>query len=108
MCDRDEEFAIALAEDASSARAMRRAGFLPDPIDGSLYVLGGRNKEGLMKLPFSIPKLVQSSPCRGSEGVLYTEYVISMYDTKSRELLWNVTYNEYSSLPIEDQVEYSE
>ncbi|XP_039631804.1 serine/threonine-protein kinase/endoribonuclease IRE1 isoform X2 [Polypterus senegalus] len=122
-------------------------GFLPDPIDGSLYVLGGRNKEGLMKLPFSIPKLVQSSPCRGSEGVLYTgkkldtwflvdpktgekqttlttessdsicpsvpllyigrsEYVISMYDTKSRELLWNVTYNEYSSLPIEDQVEY--
>lgn len=25
-----------------------RSGFLPDPNDGSLYVLGGKNKEGLM------------------------------------------------------------
>ncbi|CAI9592078.1 unnamed protein product, partial [Staurois parvus] len=35
--------------------------FLPDPSDGSLYILGGRNKEGLMKLPFTIQELVQSS-----------------------------------------------
>uniref|UniRef100_A0A8C8A871 non-specific serine/threonine protein kinase n=1 Tax=Otus sunia TaxID=257818 RepID=A0A8C8A871_9STRI len=46
--------------------------FLPDPNDGSLYILGGKNKEGLMKLPFTIPELVQSSPCRSSDGVLYT------------------------------------
>lgn len=76
-----------------------RPGFLPDPNDGSLYVLGGKRKEGLMvsvtgravkvfvwdsysschlyesslqKLPFTIPELVQSSPCRSSDGVLYT------------------------------------
>ncbi|XP_028827928.1 serine/threonine-protein kinase/endoribonuclease IRE1 isoform X2 [Denticeps clupeoides] len=47
-------------------------GFLPDPNDGSLYVLEGKNKEGLMKLPFTIPELVQSSPCRSSDGILYT------------------------------------
>ncbi|TRY96685.1 hypothetical protein DNTS_035016, partial [Danionella cerebrum] len=46
--------------------------FLPDPHDGSLYSLGGANSEGLMKLPFTIPELVQASPCRSSDGVLYT------------------------------------
>ncbi|XP_074866992.1 serine/threonine-protein kinase/endoribonuclease IRE2 isoform X3 [Carettochelys insculpta] len=117
--------------------------FLPDPNDGSLYILGGKNKEGLMKLPFTIPELVQSSPCRSSDGVLYTgkkqdtwfvvdpksgekqttlsteawdglcpstpllyigrtQYVITMYDTKSRELRWNATYHDYSAeLPDE-------
>uniref|UniRef100_A0A670KN12 Serine/threonine-protein kinase/endoribonuclease IRE1 n=1 Tax=Podarcis muralis TaxID=64176 RepID=A0A670KN12_PODMU len=117
--------------------------FLPDPNDGSLYVLGGKNKEGLMKLPFSIPELVQSSPCRSSDGILYTgkkedtwfvvdpasgkkqttlsteawdglcpqtpllyigrtQYIITMYDTKSRHLRWNATYLEYS-VPFQDQ-----
>ncbi|XP_057699395.1 serine/threonine-protein kinase/endoribonuclease IRE1 isoform X2 [Corythoichthys intestinalis] len=47
-------------------------GFLPDPNDGSLYILGGKRKEGLMKLPFTIPELVQSAPCRSSDGILYT------------------------------------
>ncbi|XP_061627778.1 serine/threonine-protein kinase/endoribonuclease IRE1 isoform X1 [Phyllopteryx taeniolatus] len=47
-------------------------GFLPDPNDGSLYILGGKHKEGLLKLPFTIPELVQSAPCRSSDGVLYT------------------------------------
>uniref|UniRef100_A0A671UHD8 Serine/threonine-protein kinase/endoribonuclease IRE1 n=1 Tax=Sparus aurata TaxID=8175 RepID=A0A671UHD8_SPAAU len=46
--------------------------FLPDPNDGSLYILGGKHKEGLMKLPFTIPELVQSAPCRSSDGILYT------------------------------------
>lgn len=42
--------------------------FLPDPQDGTLYVLGeGR----LKKLPFTIPQLVQASPCKSSDGVLY-------------------------------------
>ncbi|XP_063655242.1 serine/threonine-protein kinase/endoribonuclease IRE1 isoform X4 [Pan troglodytes] len=45
--------------------------FLPDPNDGSLYTLGSKNNEGLMKLPFTIPELVQASPCRSSDGILY-------------------------------------
>uniref|UniRef100_A0A671UHF2 non-specific serine/threonine protein kinase n=1 Tax=Sparus aurata TaxID=8175 RepID=A0A671UHF2_SPAAU len=49
-----------------------RPSFLPDPNDGSLYILGGKHKEGLMKLPFTIPELVQSAPCRSSDGILYT------------------------------------
>ncbi|RXN06394.1 serine threonine- kinase endoribonuclease IRE1-like protein [Labeo rohita] len=121
-------------------------GFLPDPSDGSLYVLGGKRKEGLMKLPFTIPELVQSSPCRSSDGVLYTgkkqdtwfvvdpqtgekqtslstsssdsicpsapllfigrtEYMITMYDTKTQELRWNATYNDYSA-PLYDDKKY--
>uniref|UniRef100_A0A8B9CUU1 Serine/threonine-protein kinase/endoribonuclease IRE1 n=1 Tax=Anser brachyrhynchus TaxID=132585 RepID=A0A8B9CUU1_9AVES len=121
--------------------------FLPDPNDGSLYILGGKNKEGLMKLPFTIPELVQSSPCRSSDGVLYTgkkqdtwfvvdpksgekqttlsteasdglcpsspllyigrtQYVITMYDTKSRELRWNATYSDYSAPLCEESYPY--
>uniref|UniRef100_A0A4W4GAY1 Serine/threonine-protein kinase/endoribonuclease IRE1 n=1 Tax=Electrophorus electricus TaxID=8005 RepID=A0A4W4GAY1_ELEEL len=119
-------------------------GFLPDPSDGSLYVLGGKHKEGLMKLPFTIPELVHSSPCRSSDGMLYTgkkqdtwfvvdpqtgekqtslttassdsicpsapllyigrtEYMITMYDTKTQELRWNATYNDYSASLYDDQ-----
>lgn len=44
---------------------------LPDPRDGSLYLLGGL-KEPPKKLPFTIPELVATSPCRSSDGVLYT------------------------------------
>ncbi|NXT75898.1 ERN1 endoribonuclease, partial [Zapornia atra] len=121
--------------------------FLPDPNDGSLYILGGKNKEGLMKLPFTIPELVQSSPCRSSDGVLYTgkkqdtwfivdpksgekqttlsteawdglcpsspllyigrtQYVITMYDTKSRELRWNATFSDYSAPLCEESHHY--
>uniref|UniRef100_A0A8C5KRY8 Serine/threonine-protein kinase/endoribonuclease IRE2 n=1 Tax=Jaculus jaculus TaxID=51337 RepID=A0A8C5KRY8_JACJA len=46
--------------------------FLSDPADGSLYILGTQKQQGLMKLPFSIPELVHSSPCRSSDGVFYT------------------------------------
>ncbi|XP_048348584.1 serine/threonine-protein kinase/endoribonuclease IRE2 isoform X2 [Sphaerodactylus townsendi] len=121
---------------------MAEPAFLPDPNDGSLYVLGGKHKEGLMKLPFTIPQLVQSSPCRSSDGILYTgkkedtwfvvdpvtgqkqstlsteawdglcaltpllyigrtQYIITMYDTKTRELRWNGTYLDYSA-PLHD------
>uniref|UniRef100_A0A8C3K9T4 Serine/threonine-protein kinase/endoribonuclease IRE1 n=1 Tax=Calidris pygmaea TaxID=425635 RepID=A0A8C3K9T4_9CHAR len=121
--------------------------FLPDPNDGSLYILGGKNKEGLMKLPFTIPELVQSSPCRSSDGVLYTgkkqdtwfivdpksgekqttlsteawdgvcpsspllyigrtQYVITMYDTKTRELRWNATFSDYSAPLCEESYHY--
>ncbi|KAM4023732.1 serine/threonine-protein kinase/endoribonuclease IRE2 [Anomaloglossus baeobatrachus] len=121
--------------------------FLPDPSDGSLYILGGRNKEGLMKLPFTIQELVQSSPCRSSDGILYTgkkqdswfvldpqsgekqttlstdssdglcpsspllyigrtQYMITMFDTKSRELRWNATFHDYSAHPCDENYEY--
>ncbi|KAG7210888.1 hypothetical protein KM043_012369 [Ampulex compressa] len=45
--------------------------FLPDPKDGSLYSFGAES-EALKKLPFTIPQLVASSPCRSSDGMLYT------------------------------------
>uniref|UniRef100_A0A452UT09 Serine/threonine-protein kinase/endoribonuclease IRE1 n=1 Tax=Ursus maritimus TaxID=29073 RepID=A0A452UT09_URSMA len=121
--------------------------FLPDPNDGSLYTLGGKNNEGLTKLPFTIPELVQASPCRSSDGILYmgkkqdiwyvidlltgekqqtlssafadslcpstsllylgrTEYTITMYDTKTRELRWNATYFDYAASLPEDDGEY--
>uniref|UniRef100_A0A914HE57 Uncharacterized protein n=1 Tax=Globodera rostochiensis TaxID=31243 RepID=A0A914HE57_GLORO len=42
--------------------------FIPDPRDGQLYlVVEGR----LSKLPFTIPRLVQLSPCRSSDGIFY-------------------------------------
>ncbi|XP_076241696.1 serine/threonine-protein kinase/endoribonuclease Ire1 isoform X2 [Calliopsis andreniformis] len=44
---------------------------LPHPKDGSLYVFGTET-EALKKLPFTIPQLVASSPCRSSDGILYT------------------------------------
>uniref|UniRef100_G3UF31 Serine/threonine-protein kinase/endoribonuclease IRE1 n=1 Tax=Loxodonta africana TaxID=9785 RepID=G3UF31_LOXAF len=121
--------------------------FLPDPNDGSLYTLGGKNNEGLTKLPFTIPELVQASPCRSSDGILYmgkkqdiwyvidlltgekqqtlssafaeslcpstsllylgrTEYTITMYDTKNRELRWNATYFDYAASLPEDDMDY--
>ncbi|NXC77236.1 ERN1 endoribonuclease, partial [Anhinga anhinga] len=132
---------------SSSSLFLSRPAFLPDPNDGSLYILGGKNKEGLMKLPFTIPELVQSSPCRSSDGVLYTgkkqdtwfivdpksgekqttlsteawdglcpsspllyigrtQYVITMYDTKSRELRWNATFSDYSAPLCEESYHY--
>ncbi|CAG5928703.1 unnamed protein product [Menidia menidia] len=121
--------------------------FLPDPNDGSLYVLGGKHKEGLMKLPFTIPELVQSAPCRSSDGILYTgkkqdvwfvvdpetgekqtslttsssesicpntpllyigrtEYMVTMFDTKTQELRWSATYNDYSAIPYDEKQDY--
>ncbi|MGH0117024.1 UNVERIFIED_CONTAM: hypothetical protein FKN15_024969 [Acipenser sinensis] len=122
-------------------------GFLPDPNDGSLYVFGDKNNDGLMKLPFTIPELVRSSPCRSSDGILYTgkkhdtwfvvdpktgekqttlttetsnnicpsapllyigrsEYMITMYDTKTREVRWNATYNDYSAPRCDEKYDY--
>lgn len=45
--------------------------YLPDPRDGSLYTY--RNSEGgLKKLPYTIPQLVASAPCRSNDGILYS------------------------------------
>ena len=49
-----------------------RPAFLPDPKDGSIYMIGGGLKEPLKKLPFTIPELVAASPCKSSDGILYT------------------------------------
>ncbi|XP_018429302.1 PREDICTED: serine/threonine-protein kinase/endoribonuclease IRE1, partial [Nanorana parkeri] len=121
--------------------------FLPDPNDGSLYTLGSKHSEGLTKLPFTIPELVQASPCRSSDGILYmgkkqdvwhvidlvtgekqqtltssfadtvcpsssllylgrTEYTITMYDTKNKELRWNATYYDYASTLPDEGTDY--
>ncbi|XP_054160435.1 serine/threonine-protein kinase/endoribonuclease IRE1-like [Oppia nitens] len=55
----------------------RRTLFLPDPKDGSLYLYNGFSStdgetETLEKLPFTVSELVSSSPCRSSDGLLYT------------------------------------
>ncbi|XP_053692235.1 serine/threonine-protein kinase/endoribonuclease IRE1 [Sabethes cyaneus] len=45
--------------------------YLPDPRDGSLYTY--RNPDGgLKKLPYTIPQLVASAPCRSNDGILYS------------------------------------
>uniref|UniRef100_A0A3P8XW34 Serine/threonine-protein kinase/endoribonuclease IRE1 n=1 Tax=Esox lucius TaxID=8010 RepID=A0A3P8XW34_ESOLU len=137
----------AVSKQSGDIKWTLKEGFLPDPNDGSLYILGGKHKEGLMKLPFTIPELVQSSPCRSSDGILYTgkkqdvwfvvdpqtgekqtslstsssesicpntpllyigrtEYMITMYDTKTQELRWNATYNDYSAPPYDEKHDY--
>ncbi|KAI4494432.1 hypothetical protein M0802_008924 [Mischocyttarus mexicanus] len=54
--------------------------FLPDPKDGSLYLFGP-DSEALKKLPFTIPQLVANSPCRSSDGMLYTGRKIDTWFT---------------------------
>lgn len=44
--------------------------YLPDPRDGSLYQLGDMGN--LKKMPYTIPQLVASAPCRSSDGILYS------------------------------------
>jgi len=45
--------------------------FLPNPSDGSLYTFDV--EEGVKKLPFTIPNLVNTAPCRSTDGrFLYT------------------------------------
>lgn len=46
------------------------APYLPDPKDGSLYWVNPR--DGIVKQPYTIPELVAASPCKSSEGILYT------------------------------------
>uniref|UniRef100_A0A665UD84 Serine/threonine-protein kinase/endoribonuclease IRE1 n=1 Tax=Echeneis naucrates TaxID=173247 RepID=A0A665UD84_ECHNA len=110
-------------------------GFLPDPNDGSLYVLGGKHKEGLMVRTSKI--LVTGEKCKKQDvwfvvdpetgekqtslttsssdsicpntPLLYigrTEYVVTMFDTKTQELRWNATYNDYSAPPYDEKQDY--
>ncbi|KAK2160611.1 hypothetical protein LSH36_129g02045 [Paralvinella palmiformis] len=56
-----------------ASKIIPRPVFLPDPKDGSLYTFG-QGIDGLKKLPFTIPELVTASPCRSSDGTLYTGF----------------------------------
>ncbi|KAJ4444309.1 hypothetical protein ANN_06101 [Periplaneta americana] len=97
--------------------------FLPDPKDGSLYVLGSSDREALKKLPFTIPqkkmdtwfavdpdtgvkqeilsfdKADKTCPLDSSDAIFIgrTEYNIMMFDSKQKERRWNVTFYDYSS-----------
>lgn len=80
--------------------------FLPDPRDGSLYLFG-RDSEVLKKLPFTIPQLVANSPCRSSEGILYTGRKIDTWfsidlTTGEREQLLSFN-SEKNTCPLEMQ-----
>ncbi|GAB6029558.1 hypothetical protein CHUAL_005303 [Chamberlinius hualienensis] len=77
--------------------------FLPDPKDGSLYAI---NDDGsLRKLPFTIPELVSASPCRSSDGILYTGrkidvwYSIDMLTGVKQEILSAVKHSEDKICP---------
>ncbi|XP_018026083.1 serine/threonine-protein kinase/endoribonuclease IRE1 [Hyalella azteca] len=48
------------------------AQFFPNPRDGSLYRYTlGTSEHPLKKLPFTIPQLVENSPCRSTDGLFY-------------------------------------
>ena len=53
--------------------------FLPDPKDGSLYMLGSSGAEALIKLPFTIPELVAASPSQSGDGMLYMGKKLDMW-----------------------------
>lgn len=80
--------------------------FLPDPRDGSLYLFG-RDLGVLKKLPFTIPQLVASSPCRSSEGILYTGRKIDTWfsiDLTTGERKQLLSFNsEKNTCPLEMQ-----
>ncbi|XP_075558137.1 serine/threonine-protein kinase/endoribonuclease IRE1-like isoform X1 [Dermacentor variabilis] len=68
---RKEEPVLKVPADVSKSRTS----FLPDPKDGSLYIYGFGETSGedaIKKLPFTIPELVSASPCRSTDGILYT------------------------------------
>lgn len=80
--------------------------FLPDPKDGSLYIFGIES-EALKKLPFTIPQLVANSPCRSSDGILYTGRKIDTWFsidpiTGDREQLFGFDKAE-STCPLKSQ-----
>lgn len=65
--------------------------FLPDPKDGSLYMLAGSGKgsqQALKRLPWTIPELVAASPCKSTDGILYTGRKVDL--SVARYLLLNL------------------
>lgn len=80
--------------------------FLPDPRDGSLYLFS-RDLGVLKKLSFTIPQLVANSPCRSSEGILYTGRKIDTWfsiDLITGERKQLLSFNgEKNTCPLEMQ-----
>lgn len=66
LCDFHSDPAVKAATFSESSVSP----YLPDPRDGSLYQLGDMGS--LKKLPYTIPQLVASAPCRSSDGILYS------------------------------------
>ena len=58
--------------------------FLPDPKDGSIYTTGDNDQNILEKLPFTIPELVASSPCKSSDGTFYAGKKVDTWYTVDR------------------------
>ena len=77
----------------SNKQLSKAFNLLPDPKDGSLYMLGKSGSEALTKLPFTIPELVAASPSQSSDGMLYMGkkldmwFVIDPLTGKKREIL---------------------
>ena len=81
-----EEPIVRLPQMPNSTQNLKQPLFLPDPKDGSLYVYNGissktrgasngedaNEKDALQKMPFTISELVSASPCKSSDGLLYT------------------------------------
>ena len=54
--------------------------FLPDPHNGDLYMLAAGAKGGALKrMPWTIPELVRNSPCKSSDGILYTGRKVPLF-----------------------------
>ncbi|CAG9864423.1 unnamed protein product [Phyllotreta striolata] len=82
--------------------------YLPDPRDGSLYLVGDIGKP-LKKLPFTIPQLVSTSPCRSSDGILYTGkkkdswFKLDLTNGRKQQILgWDDTY-ETPTCPMDPE-----
>lgn len=46
-------------------------------------------------------------PCINFAPFCFLEYVVTMFDTKTQELRWNATYNDYSAPPYDEKQDYS-
>lgn len=74
--------------------------FLPDPKDGSLYMLNSNDREVLSKLPFTIPQLVASSPCRSSDGIIFTGKKMDTWFTVNPENGVKKPFLTYNSIDL--------
>ena len=76
VCDEDELNFIQNQQNVVFLQCVPflRAPYLPDPKDGSLYWVNP--VDGIVKQPYTIPELVSASPCKSSEGILYTGQIL--------------------------------
>lgn len=74
--------------------------FLPDPTDGSLYLLNSNDRDALSKLPFTIPQLVASSPCRSSDGIIFTGKKLDTWFSVNPESGVKRSFLTYNSIDL--------